>query len=213
MSYKVTALKVQKRNPKRVNVYLDGEFAFGLSRIVAAWLQVGQELKDDEIAVLQEKETREAALQQALKYLEYRSRSEAEIIRNLKEHKFSPEIIEETIRRLAENGLINDSHFAQTWVENRDEFRPRSRRALAYELRLRGISDEDISTAVEAVDEEQSAYRAAQQKANKLSDDDWQQFRQKLTAFLARRGFSYSTASQVVQQIWEEKQADSGSED
>ena len=42
---KVTALKVQKHHPNRINVYLDNEFSFGLSRITAAWLQVGQELK------------------------------------------------------------------------------------------------------------------------------------------------------------------------
>ena len=35
---KITALTVQKKNPNRVNVHLDGEFAFGLARIVAAWL-------------------------------------------------------------------------------------------------------------------------------------------------------------------------------
>ena len=49
---KITGLKLQKRNNDRVNVYLDGEFAFGLSRIVAAWLRTGQELSDEKIAEL-----------------------------------------------------------------------------------------------------------------------------------------------------------------
>ena len=40
MSGLITALKVQEHNTGRVNVYLDGEFAFGLSRITAAWLKV-----------------------------------------------------------------------------------------------------------------------------------------------------------------------------
>ena len=63
MTKKVTALKLQKRNKNRVNVYLDGEFAFGLARIVAAWLSTGQELTEEKIAELQAQDNVEVALQ------------------------------------------------------------------------------------------------------------------------------------------------------
>ena len=54
---KISAIQVQKRNPNRVNIHLDGEYAFGLSRIVAAWLQVGQILDEDKIAnILRERD-------------------------------------------------------------------------------------------------------------------------------------------------------------
>ncbi len=69
MNYEITALKLQKRNRQRVNVYLDGEFAFGLARIVAAWLAVGQEIDDQKIAQLQQEDAREVAYQRALKFL------------------------------------------------------------------------------------------------------------------------------------------------
>ena len=59
MGRKVTALKKQKRNAQRINVYLDGEFAFGLSRYAAAWLQVGQELSPEKIQELQEVDAQE----------------------------------------------------------------------------------------------------------------------------------------------------------
>jgi hypothetical protein len=49
MTREVTALKAQKKNPNRINVYLDGEFAFGLARIVAAWLTIGQHLSEVDI--------------------------------------------------------------------------------------------------------------------------------------------------------------------
>ena len=52
---KITAIEVQKRRPNRVNIHLDGEFAFGLARIVAAWLRVGQELSEEKIEELQAK--------------------------------------------------------------------------------------------------------------------------------------------------------------
>src|SRR5262245_14647340 len=83
---KVTAIEIQKRSPNRVNVYLDGEFAFGLARIVAAWLKVGQDLDEKKIEQLQAEDARERALQQAILFLSYRVRSESEIRRNLRKH-------------------------------------------------------------------------------------------------------------------------------
>ena len=76
---KITALQVQKRNPNRVNVHLDGEYAFGLARIVAAWLKVGQTLEEEKISELQADDARERAMQQAMLFLSYRARSEKEI--------------------------------------------------------------------------------------------------------------------------------------
>ena len=87
---KITALKVQKRNPNRVNVYLDDEFAFGLARIVAAWLHIGQELSVDKIALLQAQDAGEVAYLQALHFISFRPRSEVEVHRKLAEKGASP---------------------------------------------------------------------------------------------------------------------------
>ena len=72
---KITAIEPQKKNPNRVNIALEGQFAFGLSRLVAAWLAVGQTLSDEKIAALLADDAREAALQKALLFLGYRARS------------------------------------------------------------------------------------------------------------------------------------------
>lgn len=207
MDHKITALKLQKRNHQRVNVYLDGEFAFGLSRIVAAWLAVDQTINDEKIAQLREQDASEAAYQLALKFLDYRPRSQAEIRKNMQTHEVPEPIIEATLVRLQSSGLVNDQNFAQSWVENRVEFRPRGKRALRMELRQRGIGDEAIERAVEAVDEAGLAYQAAVKQIRKLDTNDWQTFRQKLTNFLLRRGFNFDVINPVVRQVWDEKQA------
>ena len=46
---RITAIEPQKRDPDRVNIHLEGEYAFSLARIVAAWLQVGQDLSEEKI--------------------------------------------------------------------------------------------------------------------------------------------------------------------
>ncbi len=204
MSRKITAIKVQKRNPQRVNIYLDGEFAFGLARIVAAWLQVGQELSEEKIAALQEEDRNEVAYQRALKFLSYRPRSEAEIRANLKKHDVSKIRIEAVLARLREIGLVDDHEFARLWVENRSEFRPRGRYALRMELRQKGVQEEIIEETLAAVDEDALAYKAAQKKARRLRTRDFDEFRKKMYGFLSRRGFTYEITSSVIQRIWED---------
>jgi regulatory protein len=203
---KITGLIAQKRNPQRVNVYLDGEFAFGVARIVAAWLSVGQELSDEKIAQLQADDEREVAYLRAIKYLNYRPRSRSELKTNLTRHNVSEEVVEEILGRLEEIGLVDDDRFANNWVENRSEFRPRSRRALRLELRQRGLEPETIEKSLAEVDEEGLAYQAAAKYARRLSGLDRTTFRQKMIAYLSRRGFSYETSAGASARVWAEQQ-------
>ncbi len=205
---KITAIEAQKRNSNRVNIHLDGEFAFGLERITAAWLRVGQELDEKKIEQLQAEDTRERALQQALLFLSYRVRSESEIRRNLQKHEIPEVMIEETLERLRRDGLANDGQFARAWVENRSTFRPRSRRLMALELRQKGLDDEAAKSALESVDDDALAYEAAQKRATQFKGLEWSEFRTKLSGFLARRGFSYSVIAPVVTRIWNEMHAE-----
>jgi regulatory protein len=205
MEHRITALTAQKRNQQRVNVYLDGEFAFGLSRIVAAWLQVGQVIGDEKIELLKAEDEREVAFQQAVRYLSYRPRSEAEVRQQLESQDLSEQAIQDAVERLARNGLLDDSRFASTWVENRSEFRPRGRRALAFELRRLGVSPQVIESSLEGIDENELAYQAGLKQVRKYQRLEWQDFRQKMIAFLARRGFSYEVSNPVAARLWAEQ--------
>ncbi|HNT23936.1 MAG TPA: RecX family transcriptional regulator [Anaerolineales bacterium] len=206
----ITALKVQKRNPQRVNVYLDGEYAFGLARITAGWLSIGQVLSAEKIAQLQAEDGREVAYQQALRLLSYRPRASAEVRRNLVKHDVPAEVIEDVLARLQRAGLIDDNRFAQAWVENRSEFRPRGRRALVVEMRQRGLDDESIQQALAEVDEQALADQAANKQARRLAGLDETAFKQKLSGFLARRGFGYAVIRETVDRHWNQIQNNEG---
>ncbi len=206
---RITAIEPQK-NRNRVSIHLDGEFAFGLNRIVAAWLKTGQELSDEKIAQLQAEDARERAYQQAMLFLSYRDRSEKEIRQNLSKHEIPEEVIEQTLEKLRGEGLANDNLFARAWVENRSTFRPRSRRALTMELRQKGLDDEIVQSAVAGVDENALAYESAVKRAGRFKDLEWSEFRRKLSEYLARRGFPYSVIAPVVTRVWNEAHADAG---
>ena len=209
MEKTITAIKVQKRDRQRVNVYIDGDFAFGISRVVAAWLQVGQKITEEKVKQLKSEDEIEVAYQRALKIISYRDRSSAEVRENLRQKQIPEEIIDQVLVRLGKNGLLDDERFAQLWVENRNEFRPRSHRMLAIELRKKGISEAVIAQALEnTVTDEELAYKAAQKQIRRYMNLEWQDFRRKLGSFLARRGFSYATVNLTVEQIWAENQSD-----
>ena len=99
MEKTITALETQKNHPDRINVFLDGEFAFGLSRYVGAWLSTGQKIDEIKIKSLTSADEKERALQSALRFIGYKQRTEAEVINKLGKLKYSAEIIDINICR------------------------------------------------------------------------------------------------------------------
>jgi regulatory protein len=204
MAGTITTLRFQKRNQDRVNVYLDGQFAFGLALAEAIHLEVGQELSDDEIARLEIRDKIEQAYERALNFLSYRPRSEAEVRRNLRKKSVEDDAIEAVIERLTKADLLNDREFARYWVENRLEFNPRGLRGLRHELWQKGLADDIIADTLADVDVETAARKAAETGARQLAGLEARDFRRKLQAYLARRGFSYAVIAPLIEELSEE---------
>lgn len=205
MAGTITSLVAQERNKERVSVFINGEFAFGLAMIEALKLRKGQQLSEAEIARLRALDEIEVAHEAALNFLSYRPRSAHEVHRRLEERKFSLQAIEKVLEKLQQAGLLDDEAFARYWIENREQFSPRSVRALRQELRQKGVPDSIIATALDDLDEEEAAYRAASHQARRLTGLDRQAFRKKLGNFLARRGFSYDVSRDVTNRLWAEQ--------
>ena len=208
MTKVITAITAQKRNTQRLNISLDGEYAFSLDRLTAAWLKVGRKLSPEEIVSLQEKDEQEVAFNRALRYLSYRARSEAEMRKYLSDKGFSDHVSQTVIDRLKDERLINDPRFAQDWIDNRVSFRPRSQTQLRFELRNKGLSEDLIEDALQEadLDDIELACVAGKKLVGRYARLDWLDFRQKLGAALARRGFSYETVRSVTRQLWDECQ-------
>ena len=201
---KVTALKVQARNKNRVNVYLDGEFAFGLVKIEAAKLRLGQALSDADIERIKKSDESEMAFEKAVKFISYRPRSEKEVRQNLKKKEIKAGLIDEAVQRLKRAGLLNDEQFAQMWVESRSHSKPKGARALKIELRQKGVPREAVDAAVAGTNDEEVARRLAASRAPRLKKLPKIEFRRKLGSYLARRGINYEIISEVVERAWQE---------
>jgi regulatory protein len=198
----ITALTAQKRNNDRINVFLDGAFAFGLAAVVAAHLRVGQSLTPATITSLQEEDSVEKAKEKALNFITYRPRSVAEVERKLRDKGFDESVTTRVVERLQAVDLLDDMAFARYWVEQRETFKPRSRLALQQELREKGVARSVIEAVLSDVDETAAARRAAQKQLYRWSNLAEAEFRKKLGGFLQRRGFHYEIVREITEELW-----------
>ncbi len=204
---KVTAIRAGRGRRKRVNVFLDGKFAFGLEAEVVAKenLRVGQELSPGQIEALTGSDHFRCCLNAAAHYLGYRPRSESELRERLYRRGFGNDSVEAVIARLKEQGLVDDMAFVQFWKANRESFSPRSQWLTRLELRRKGVAEEIIDRAVDTINDEDSAHRAALAKIRGLPLSDYRSFRHRLGGYLRRRGFSYEVINHTVESVWRER--------
>ena len=206
----VTELRPQKRRKDRISVFLDGEYAFGLQEIVAAKIRVGQDLTAQDIEALKEADSVEWSKQTAVRLLAHRPRSTTEVRRHLAKKNVDDEIIDRVIDRLLDLELLDDQAFAQYWVEQRETFRPRSRRALQYELYQKGLDRHIVEQAVAEVDETAAARKAGKKKALLWAHLSEEEFHHKMRGFLNRRGFNYAIIAQVSREMWQDLESNDG---
>ncbi len=205
MANVISALEQQKKNKNRINIEINGVFTVSLNRIVAAWLRIGQVLSDQQILLLRQGDAKETVLQSALKYLNYRIRSEYEMRTHLVRKGFAMSTIDNVIIDLKSRELISDKVFAKEWVENRCNSKPRGRRMLAYELKLKRINQEDIDDSlVNLPDEITLAIQAGQKVKRHYQNLDYQTLKKKIATYLLRRGFSYEDIKKAITYLCEE---------
>jgi regulatory protein len=203
----ITALKINKGRGKKVRLFLDGRFAFGLEAELAVkeGLKVGQELSSGQVEALAQAQNFQCCLDTATRYLGYRPRSEHEMRQRLGQRGFDSQSIEAVLARLKEQNLMDDSAFARFWKDNRQQFSPRSQWLVRQELKQKGVPAEVIDQAVSTIDDADSAYRAARSRARNLPVSDYQDFRRRLGGYLERRGFGYGVIVQTIDRMWRER--------
>lgn len=159
-------------------------------------------------------------LDAGLRFLEARQRSVAEVRRRLVTAGYRSELVEGTIARLLELGILDDAAFAAAWVASRDRAHPRAARALRSELIQKGLSAEVIASVLDAREEdgrdvpegsgdtepvsadEDAARRLVARHANALARiDDPRKRRQRAYGLLARHGFDPETASRIASDV------------
>jgi regulatory protein len=204
----VTAVRAQKRDPDRVAIHIDGEFAFGLAAELAvrAGLRKGLALSAAEQTALLSDEQHARARSAALELISYRPRTESEVRRRLQQRGFGVEVVEGAISRMRELGYLDDESYVRAFVAERLRTRGHGPARLRADLLRRGASPALIDSALEAFvtrdDLQSAALRHATGRWTRLSREaDPQKRRKKLYDFLARRGFDFDMIREVLETL------------
>lgn len=198
----ITSITGQK-NKKRLNIYLDGKFGFGidLENFVVMGLKVGQELNEEKIGNIVKKAEFQKTLDKLLRFVTLRPRSEKEIKDYFKRKKVHESIHKDLFKRLNHLDLVNDKKFSEWWVEQRNSFKPRSKRVLTGELRLKGIDKDliDETLANTKIDELKIAKKELEKKDYKWKNLNPHKKKQKKIEFLLRKGFDWKVIEKVLE--------------
>ena len=200
----ITKIKPQK-SKKRVNIYLDGKFGFGLDleNFMKLKLKVEQELSDEEIENIVNKAEFQRARDKLLRFVTLRPRSEKEIIYWLRKHRVHKSLHSKLFKRLKRLDLLDDEKFAKWWVEQRLQFKFKSKRELVGELRTKGINKyiiEDVLSEVK-VDEEKIAKELLGKKMYRWEKLPNLQKKRKMGEFLGRKGFSWDVIRKLMKEM------------
>lgn len=209
---KVTEVSSQKKNPKRYNVFLDGQFAFGADEdlVVNHRLLPGKEVSPADLEKLLFEAEVGKLIERMYRLFNVRARSEKEIrdyLRNLSfkrklqgDEEISELTVEQLIDRLKKKGLLNDELFAEAWVDARRRSKKKGVKVLQSELMQKGIDREVVEKvlAENQVDEEKLAKEALEKKLKIWDNLPPLEFKKKASDFLLRRGFAYEIVKGVV---------------
>jgi regulatory protein len=144
----------------------------------------------------------EVAREICLRQLAVRPRTRVELAKALARREISEEVIAEVLDRYDEVGIIDDAAFARAWVSSRHHGRGLARRALANELRQRGVDAEVASEALESLDDdaEAAAARALVDRKLRTANGAPDAVFRRLVGMLARKGYSAGVAIRAVKE-------------
>jgi regulatory protein len=195
---KITEIKQQVKRADRYSIFLDGKYSFSLreAELIKLALHSGQEIYETELSQYKGESDLGKWYDKTLNLLSFRLRSEWELKDYLRRKDCPPEISEQILNKLSNNGYLNDEQFARRWVENRRLMKPTSRRKLVLELKQKRIPSEIIDKVLledkDETDEREVLRALVEKKLSRYPDQI------KLMQYLARQGYNYDDIKSVL---------------
>jgi len=200
----ITKILPQKKRPNRRNIYLDGVFAFGLNDNVVARFRLREGLKitDEQVEQIAKGEVRQECFDDAMKYLQSRMHSRAELRRKLLRREFANQIIEGILNDLTRLGYLDDAKFATAKAQSAADRKHHGRRRAYMELMKSGVKKEVANQVLENVysqtDSTATARTLIEKKLPAMKRLESIVARRRLAGMLMRRGFDYETIKPLI---------------
>lgn len=199
----ITDIKPQVKDKNRVSVYIDGRFAFGITEVDRLYykLEKGKEITKEKYDEILNENIYTKAKDKAARFLGYRMRSTKELRDKLREE-FDSEVTEKVIELFTGYGYLNDLEFAIAFAKDCINIKKWGKVRIKQELRLKGISDENIAIALESTEDKEKTYeniRRFLDRRIKNTPIDLKE-KQKHFNFLMRRGFDTEDIKNILKE-------------
>lgn len=207
---KVTEVAVQKNNPQRVNVFVDGSYCFSLdeAEAVLKGIKQGRELSEKDIKNLLMDSEFGKARDVALGVLSRKSVTSSDLLAKLKEKGYADIIADEVINELTSLGYIDDESYAVMYLEYCRE-KMWGKKKIRFEMKQKGLSAEIIENILMDYEDDDAIYEMAELISHKYPDADFSDMKTKakVTRYFASRGFDFSQIDAAIK-IFKENLSD-----
>lgn len=200
-----TITKIEKQKKEgRYNIFLDDVFAFGAYRetVFNFGLRVNDKLDEKKIKEIKSYDEINFGKKVAYRFLNYKPRSEKEVITKLKEKKVSQKSINEIIKSLKSLNYLNDEQYAKMYIEEKLQHKPEGRRLLAIKLSGKGIDKDTVQSIIEekySEDIEINKIKDLLEKyIKRVKYKSPFEKKQKCYRFLLSKGFDYDIINEVI---------------
>lgn len=201
----ITAIEPQKKNKSRVSVFIDGEFACGLSVFTAKKfrLEIGKELSEDFFdSVITDSEA-EACFDTACKLLGSHRKTVKEMREYLSKKEFDGRAVDSAMRKLIEYRFLDDFSYAKDYIATyRGKY---GARKLGYELKNKGIDEETISEALQNIADQRREATALAEKYVRIHP---KADRRKIFTYLFSKGFDSDDVNSAINSVNLKKEID-----
>lgn len=201
---KITKIEKQKKDKHRYNIFLDGEFAFGLyeDSVLKFGLRTDDELTENKIEEIRKFDEFGFGKKTAYAFLAYKQRSKKEIVKKLKQKKISDNAIEDIVELLEKQKYLDDKAYARNYLEDKLNSKPVGKRLAKLKLFEKGIDKELIESTVNESytgDKEfELASELLKKYEKKVNYKDMQDKKNKCYRYLISKGFDYETTGRVL---------------
>lgn len=202
----ITKIEVQKKDKSRCSVFINEEFAFGMSldSVITYDIQKGNQYTEEEYQELLRKLQYEQAKAAALRYIDYSPRTIQQTRDKLHTLEYEEGVIEQTLEFLLSYGFLNDADYAKQFIRSRITSKKHGRHKISHDLMTRGISKDISWPILEGYQEEE--YEGAlylykrRTKGRELTD---YKDKAKVIRYLQSRGYPYEMIRDVMQEATE----------
>ena len=209
---KITDIQIQKKNKEKVNIYVNDEYSFSMTidGVIDNNLKINQEISEEEILRLKEKDEAALAYMMIIFYVGYRLHTEKEIKDKLKKKNYSIESIEKAVQKAKEYDLINDTYYVECFINEKGVPNKWGPSIIKNKLMQKGIEKNLINEKIEELykeeDLDENLLNLANKKLKTLENLEQRKQKERLFRFLVSKGYSFDKVSTCINKLLKDEE-------